>query len=103
MVEEVTEGVVTDSGAAVGTEETEKHSISEEPVSQYSPALNVFADIATLISLPRVLVAVTVILYVLSSSRSGISYIVMEPPLRDTVPSFSSEQSPEVSLCQTTV
>ena len=101
MLEEVTEGVVTDSGAAVGAEETEKHSISEEPVSQYSPAVNVFADIATLISLPRVLVAVTVILYVLSSSRSGISY--MEPPLRDTVPSFSSEQSPEVSLCQTTV
>ena len=63
MVEEVTEGVVTDSGAAVGAEETEKHSISEEPVSQYSPAVNVFADIATLISLPRVLVAVTVILY----------------------------------------
>ena len=59
MVEEVTEGVVTDSGAAVGAE---RNSISEEPVSQYSPAVNVFADIATLISLPRVLVAVTVIL-----------------------------------------
>ena len=69
-----------------------------------SPAVNVFADIGTLISLPRVLVAVTVILYVLSSSSSGISYIVMEPPLRDSEPSFTSEQSPEVvSLCQTTV
>ena len=32
MVEEVTDGVVTDSGAAVGAEETEKHSVSEEPV-----------------------------------------------------------------------
>ena len=83
--------------------ETEKHSLSEEPVSQYSPAVNVFADIATLISLPRLLVAVAVILYVLSSSRSGISYVVMEPPLRDSEPSFTSEQSPELSLCQTTV
>ena len=73
--------------------ETEKHSISEEPVSQYSPAVNVFADIASISGYH----------YVLSSSSSGISYIVMEPPLRDSEPSFSSEQSPEVSLCQTTV
>ena len=64
MVEEVTEGVVTDSGAAVGAENntTILLILVLSQTFQISPAISVISVIVSLVSFPIALEAVTSIL-----------------------------------------
>ena len=59
MVEEVTDGVVTDSGAAVGTEEKTTILLIPSQMLKISPAVSV---VSVIVSFPNVLEAVTSIL-----------------------------------------